>query len=77
MEGDLEMSAFWRSMAKLQGPSHDWLRESLDWNESNPRKVAAALDEVAPEADSTLVLTADAWIDKSLRSSMNLSRSLQ
>jgi hypothetical protein len=71
------MLASWRSVAKLRGPSHDRLRESLDWNESNLRKVAAAPDEVAPEADSTSVLAVDAWIDKSPRSSTNLSRSLR
>jgi hypothetical protein len=57
--------------------SRDQLRESLDWNESNLRKVAATPDEVAPEADSTSVLSADEWIGKSSRSSTNLSRSLR
>jgi hypothetical protein len=76
MERDSEMSASWRSVAKLRRPSHDRLCESSDWNESNLRKVVAALDEVAPEADSSSVLVADPWIDKSSRSSTNLSRSL-
>jgi hypothetical protein len=76
-ERDSDMSASWRSVAKLRRPSHDWLRESLDWNESNPRKVDAAPDEVASEADSTSILEADAWIDKSSRSSTNLSRLLR
>jgi hypothetical protein len=71
------MSASWRSVAKLRRLNCDQLREPLDWNESNPRKVVAAPDKVAPEADSTLVLVADAWIDKSSRSSTNLSRSLR
>jgi hypothetical protein len=76
-ERDSKMSASWRSVAKLHRPSHDRLRESSDWNESNPRKVDAAPDEVTPEAESTSILAADAWIDKSSRSSMNLSRSLR
>jgi hypothetical protein len=70
------MSASQRSVAKLRRPSRDQLRESLDWNESYPRKLVAALDEVAPEADSSSVLVADPWIDKPSRSSTNLSRSL-
>jgi hypothetical protein len=70
------MPASWRSVAKLHGPNHDRLCESLDWNESNPRKVVAAPDEVVPEADSTSVFAADAWFDRSSRSSTNLSRSL-
>jgi hypothetical protein len=45
-------------------------------NESNLRKVVAALDEVALEADSYSVLVADPRIDKSPRSSTNLLRSL-
>jgi hypothetical protein len=77
VERDSEMSASWRSVAKLRRPSHDWLRESLDWNESNPRKVDAAPDEVVPEVDSTSILAMDAWIDKSSRSSTNLSRLLR
>jgi hypothetical protein len=76
-ERDPEISASYRSVAKLRRPSHDRLREPLDWNESNPRKVDAAPDEVAPEADSTSILAADAWIDKLSRSSTNLSRSLR
>jgi hypothetical protein len=64
-------------VAKSRGPNRDWLRESLDWNESNPSKVAAVLDEVTPEADSTSVLATDAWFDKSSRSSMYMSRLLQ
>jgi hypothetical protein len=64
-------------VAKLRRPSHDRLREFLDWNESNPKKVDAALDEVTLEADSTSILATDAWIDKSSRSSMNLSRLLR
>jgi hypothetical protein len=64
-------------VAKLHKPSHDQQRESSDWNEPNPRKVDAPPDEVTPEADSTSILAADAWIDKSSRSSTNLSRSLQ
>jgi hypothetical protein len=55
VERDSEMLASWRLVAKLRRPSHDWLRESSDWNESNPRKVVAALDEVALEADSSSV----------------------
>jgi hypothetical protein len=70
------MSASWRSVDKLHRLSHDWLRESSDWSESNLRKVVAVLDEVAPEADSSSVLVADPWIDKSSRLSTNLSRSL-
>jgi hypothetical protein len=76
VERDLEMLAFWRSVAKLRRPSHDRLRESSDWNEPNPRKVVAALEEVALEADFSSVLVADPRIDKSSRSSTNLSRSL-
>jgi hypothetical protein len=63
-------------VAKLCRPSHDRLHEPSDWNESNPRKVVATLDEVMLEAGSSSVLVADPRIDKSLRSSMNLSRSL-
>jgi hypothetical protein len=76
VERDLEMSASCRSVAKLRRTSHDRLRKSSDWNESNPRKVVAVLDEDALEADSSSVLVADPWIDKSSRSSTNLSRSL-
>jgi hypothetical protein len=76
VERDSEISASWRSVAKLRRPSRDRLRESSDWNESNPRKVVAALDEVMPEADSSSFLIADPWMDKSSRSSTNLSRSL-
>jgi hypothetical protein len=76
VERDSEMSASWRSVAKLRRPSRDRLRESLDWNECNPRKVVAALDEVALEVDSSSVLVADPRIDKSSRSSTKLSRSL-
>jgi hypothetical protein len=72
---DSEMLASWRSVAKLRRPSRDRLHESSDWNESNPRKVVAALDEVALKADSS-VLVADPRIDKSSRSSTNLSRLL-
>jgi hypothetical protein len=71
------MSASWRLVAKLRRLSRDRLRESSDWNKSNPRKVDAAPDEVTPEADSTSILAADAWIDKSSKSSMNLSKSLR
>jgi hypothetical protein len=59
-ERDSEMSASWRSVAKLHGPSHDRLRESVDWNGSNPRKVVAAPDEVTSDVDSSSVLVADA-----------------
>jgi hypothetical protein len=70
------MLASWRSVAKLCRPSHDRLHEPSDWSESNPRKVVAALDEVVLEVDSSSVLVADPRIDKSSRSSTNLSRSL-
>jgi hypothetical protein len=75
VERDSEMLASWRSVAKLRRPSHDRLHESSDWHEPNPRKVVAVLDEVVLEADSS-VLVADPRIDKSSRSSTNLSRSL-
>jgi hypothetical protein len=64
-------------MAKLRELSWDQLRESLDWNESNPREVATTLDEVKPGADSTSSFVAEAWVDKSSSPSTNLSRSLR
>jgi hypothetical protein len=57
------MLASWRSVAKLCRLSRDRLHESSDWNESNPKKVVAALDEVVLEADSS-VLVADPRIDR-------------
>jgi hypothetical protein len=71
------MSASRRLVAKLRELSRDRLRESLDWNESNPREVTSAPDDVAPGADSTSIFMVEAWIDKSSRSSTNLSMSLQ
>jgi hypothetical protein len=75
-ERDSEMPVSWRSVAKLREPSYDRLREFLDWNKSNPRKVAAVPEEVMPEADSTSIFAADAWFERLSRSSTNLSRSL-
>jgi hypothetical protein len=66
------MLASWRSVAKLRRPSRDRLYES-DWNESNLGKIVAVLDEVTLEADSSSVLVADPRVDKSSRSSTNLS----
>jgi hypothetical protein len=43
-------------VAKSRWSNHDRLRESSDWNKSNPRKVVTAPDEVALEADSSLIL---------------------
>jgi hypothetical protein len=77
MERDPETLASWRSVAGLREPSRDRLRESLDWNESNPREVAATLVEVEPVADSISIFVVEAWVDKPSRLSMNLSRSLQ
>jgi hypothetical protein len=76
VERDSEMLASWRSVTKLRRPSHNRLHESSNWNESNPRKVIAVLDEVTLEADFSSVHVADPRIDKSSRSSTNLSRSL-
>jgi hypothetical protein len=77
VERDLETLASWRSVAGLRELSWDRLRESLDWNESNPREVAATLDEGEPGADSISIFVAEAWVDKSSRSLTNLSRSLR
>jgi hypothetical protein len=51
--------------------------QSLDWNESNPREVAATLDEVEPGAVSTSIFVAEAWSGKLSSPSTNLSRSLR
>jgi hypothetical protein len=52
-------------VAGLREPNPgDQLRESLDWNESNSREVAATLDEAEPEADSTPIFVAEAQVDK-------------
>jgi hypothetical protein len=48
----------------------------LNWNESNPSKVVVALDGVTPKADSSSVLVAEPWIDKSSRLSTNSLRLL-
>jgi hypothetical protein len=72
-----ETQRCWPPVAGLREPSRDRLRESSDWNESNPREVAATLDEVEPGADSISIFVAEAWVDKPSRLSMNLSRSLR
>jgi hypothetical protein len=73
-----EMLASWRSVARLRelNPG-DRLCKSLDWNESNLREVGTTLDEAEPGADSTPIFVAEAQVDKSSKSSTNLSRSLR
>jgi hypothetical protein len=77
MERDPETLASWRSVAGLHELSWDRLCISLDWNESNPREVAATLDEVNPSAVSASIFVVEVWSSKLSSPSTNLSRSLQ